>query len=387
MAGKLKGARVLHVNATSAGGGVAEILRSELPLLQDLGLAVSWQVLEPQVDFFTVTKQIHNGLQGDAKNLSPQQWQLYEDYNRELAGHIDAAQWDFIKIHDPQPAAALEMMPIRQAKVTGTKWIWRCHIDSKHANPSYRDRFVRYLAPYDGLVFTMRKYLLEGLEPKKLAVIPMAIDPLADKNRLMDPIVAREIVRRFGIDPDRPLVCQVSRFDPWKDPLGVIEAWTLARREVPGLQLALVGDSSSDDPEGAVVLERVSQAAEGKADLFVLADRADDRAVRAFQTHADVIIQKSLREGFGLTVTEALWAGRPVIGTDVGGIPLQVEDGRSGYLISGPAEAAKRTAELIKNPQRAAAMGRYGHDSVKAKFLTPRLIRDDLKFMLELAER
>ncbi len=382
LAARLSGKRVLHINATSGAGGVAEILRSEIPLLVDLGLKASWRVLKPEVGFFEITKMMHNGLQGDNHELEPAQWQKYQDYNRRLAESITSSDWDIIIVHDPQPAAVLSLTPGR-----GTaKWIWRCHIDSRHANTSYRERFVGYLAPYDGVIFTMQKYVLEGFKPKRLAVIPVAIDPLAPKNQLMDPIVARAVVRQFGINVDRPLVTQVSRFDPWKDPLGVIEAWELARRQIPELQLALVGDSSSDDPEGAVILEQVFQAAQGKEGLFVIASKADDRGVRAFQTHSDVIIQKSLREGFGLTVTEALWAKTPVIGTDVGGIPLQIQDGKSGYLVSGVDEAAERIVDLLRDPQKARDMGEYGHTYVGQHFLLPRLIRDELQFLLEICE-
>ncbi|HSH31391.1 MAG TPA: glycosyltransferase [Candidatus Saccharimonadales bacterium] len=383
LAAPLKGARVLQINATDGGGGVAEILRSTVPLLRDLGLEAEWQVLVPRPGFFTITKMIHNGLQGDPKNLKPEQWQDYEDYNRQLAGYIDPAKWDFIIIHDPQPAAVL-------GYVTGRvqcRWVWRCHIDSHHANPHYRHHLLEYLRPYDGAIYTLEKYVLEGHKPRHLAITPMAIDPLAAKNQPMDPVVAAAIVRQFGLNPDQPLAVQVSRFDPWKDPLGVIAAWKLAKRHVPDLQLALVGEQAPDDPEGEVILAQVRQVAQGERNLFIVAGQADDRAVQAFQAAADVVVQKSLREGFGLTVTEALWSGTPVVGSDVGGIPLQVIDGQTGYTTGGIQDTAERLVELIQNPQLAQAMGQRGRELVRQKFLTPRLLRDDLRFMVEVGGR
>lgn len=380
LAKKLRGKRILQINATSKGGGVVELLRPSIPLLNDLGLDAQWQSLQAPQPFFEVTKHMHNGLQGDSLNLKPSQWDTYEAYNRQLAEHIDAGKWDVIIIHDPQPAAVRSFMP----KEGVAKWAWRCHIDSKHANPSYLRHFIKYWDAYDGAIFTMAKFVPPGYKPKHLGVIPVAIDPLNPKNVAMKHQEAQKLVASFGIDTDRPLATQVSRFDPWKDPLGVIEAWKEARVEVPGLQLALIGDTAKDDPEGAVILKAVEAVAVGEPDIFVIANRADDRAVQAFQSYSNLVIQKSLREGFGLTVSEALWNGTPVVGGAVGGIPLQVVDGKSGFLVTSVKQAATRMVALLEDGERARQMGRYGHDLVRHKFLLPRMIRDDMQFWLEL---
>ncbi|HSX48295.1 MAG TPA: glycosyltransferase [Candidatus Nanoarchaeia archaeon] len=377
---KLRGKRILQINATSKGGGVVELLRPSIPLLNDLGLQAEWQTLEAPQSFFGVTKHMHNGLQGDLLNLKPSQWDTYENYNRQLAEQIDPSKWDVIVVHDPQPAAVRSFMGVDGE----AKWAWRCHIDSKHANPSYLRHFVKYWDAYDGAIFTMAKFVPPGYKPKHLGVIPVAIDPLNPKNVAMKTGEAKTIVESFGIDVTRPLVTQVSRFDPWKDPLGVIEAWKEARAEVPGLQLALIGDTAKDDPEGSVILKAVETVTVGEPDVYIIANRADDRAVQAFQSHSNLIIQKSLREGFGLTVSEALWNGTPVVGGAVGGIPLQVIDGKSGFLVTSVKQAATRMVALLADAKRAKAMGQYGHELVRHKFLLPRMIRDDMQFWLEL---
>ena len=382
LASRLKGKRVLQINATADGGGVAELLHSAIPLLSDLGLVAEWNVLVPEPGFFDVTKMIHNGLQGASDNLSEDQWAKYEDYNRRLSKHIKASHWDYVIIHDPQPAAARTFL----ADVGSSKWIWRCHIDSKHANPSYLKPFLGYLEPYDGAIFTMEKFTLAGYQPQHRAFIWPAIDPFSNKNRPLNVREAAKIVAEFGPRPGVPLMTQVSRFDPWKDPIGVITAWQLARQAIPNLQLALVGDSASDDPEGKVVLEQVQKLAVGEKDIHIVANQADDQAVAAFQSVSDVVVQKSLREGFGLTVTEAMWAGTAVVGSDVGGISVQIEDGASGFLINSVEECAERVQELIEAPERGRQMGLRARELVREKFLLPRMIRDDLKFMLEVGD-
>jgi trehalose synthase len=378
LANKMTHCRVLQINATEVGGGVAEILLSEVPLLKGLGIECQWQVLQAPKQFFDVTKRIHNGLQGNGQVLTDAQWRIYEDYNHQLAKVLQPNDWDVIVVHDPQPAAAVGFVP--EANRRKSKWIWRCHIDSHHANPAFRPRFAEYLKAFDGGVYTMDKYALVKGQPKQVAIIPVAIDPLVPKNQPMSKSEAAEIVAKFGIDIDKPLVVQVSRFDPWKDPVGVIAAWELARAEVPGLQLALVGDLAGDDPEGSVVLEQVMKLVGNEPDVFVVHDQADNRQVKAFQTHANAVVQKSLREGFGLTVTESLWAGTPVIGSNVGGIPLQIEDGVSGYLVDSIEECAERMVGLVRNPQLAQRLGANGQKGVKEKFLLPRMLRDDLLF-------
>ena len=379
LAGKLKGARILHLNATAHGGGVAIILRSLLPLVRDLGIKVNWRIIDPtNEEFFVATKTLHNSLQGAKTTLTNRQWALYEMQNRLFAAKIQPINWDYIMIHDPQPAA------MRQYTAEGTaKWVWRCHIDLSQPNPQTKKRFIRYLDGYDGAIFTLKDYVLSSMPPTKTTIMPVAIDPLDDKNRSISPAEARMTVAGYGIDLNKPLIVQISRFDPWKDQPGVVAAWRLAKRKIPDLQLVLMGDAASDDPEGSSVLEQVMSEVKNDQGVNIITD-TNDLAVNAFQTVANVVLQKSIREGFGLTVAEALWAKTPVIGGAVGGIPTQIKDGKNGYLVTTPAQAAARIVELIKNPLKAQRMGQWGHDYVRRHFLLPRLLRDELKFLLKL---
>lgn len=383
LAAQLKGKRIVEVNATAKGGGVAEILRSQTPLMRDLGIDAHWLVLQAEQSFFGVTKMLHNAMQGDKLAPTAEQWQIYEETNQRLGEGFDSSAWDYVMIHDPQPAALRQFTKNPQA----AKWAWRCHIDSSFPNHEVGERIADYVADYDGAVFTLDQYLLPHLKgthaARHLASIPVAIDPLAPKNQSLDHALALKLVAAKGIDILRPFITQISRFDPWKDPLGVFEAWELARREVPELQLVLMGDTSADDPEGSKVLELVRQTAGDTPDCFIITE-SDDQLVDALQQTSAVVLQKSLREGFGLTVSEALWAGRPVIGGNVGGIPLQIEDGRTGFLVSTIEQTAKRIVELLDDPEKATAMGAAGHELVRQKFLLPRLMRDQLKFWLSL---
>lgn len=379
LAKSLRGKRILHINATALGGGVAEILQSEIPLLNNLGLKADWKVLDAPKEFFNITKTMHNGLQGRADSLSSLEWDIYLEYNRQLAKTLENIAYDFVFIHDPQPAAARSFI-----SNTAAKWIWRCHIDSTDAMPDFTKHFSQFLHPYDGLVFTMNQYVVSGLEQKNIAIIPVAIDPLSAKNIPISANESSQLVASFGVDPNKPLIVQVSRFDPWKDPLGVISAWKLAKKNIPDLQLALIGQASVDDPESTKILEEVRVTAASLNDIYIIANQADDRAVKAFLCQANVVLQKSLREGFGLTVSEALWAETPVIGGNVGGIPEQIQNGRSGYLVESVDETAKCIVELVKNPGKAQKMGKYGHNFIKRHFLIPQLIRDELKLLSSL---
>lgn len=381
-AAALRDRRVLHISSTAVGGGVAELLHSEVPLLRELGVDTEWDVVQGTPEFFAVTKQIHNGLQGGPLAVSDEEWHLYEDFNQHLSDHVRPDEWDVIVVHDPQPCALLPFLSDRGR----ARWVWRVHIDSSRAGSGYVRRFDAYARPYDAAVFSNEVYALPGLRPAVTIIWP-AIDPFSPKNEPMEAAEAQRIVEAFGVPGDAPLVTQVSRFDPWKDPLGVIESWALARVQVPELQLALVGQGADDDPEGAVVLAQVQAAARGMKGLHLIANRATDRDVNAFQTASRAAVQKSLREGFGLTVAEASWAGTPVIGSRVGGIPLQIEHGVTGFLVENVKECETAMVQVVRDPERAHAMGRAAHERVRRDFLLPRMLRDDCRLWARLVRQ
>ena len=376
LAEPLQGHKVLHLSATAYGGGVAEILYTLLPLMRDIGLDAQWQVIYGQDEFFSATKQMHNSLQGDPNDLTPQQWADWKHYN-ELNAEQLSGGWDTCIVHDPQPAAIMNLVP-EQAK----QWVWRCHIDLSTPNPDTIRQLLPYIADYPESVFHMQQYVPEGMNGN-VNIVPPAIDPLAPKNMAFSLDEAAYICHQFGIDVERPLVCQVSRFDPWKDPLGVIDSFRLAREEAPDIQLALIGSMASDDPEGWEFFNATVEHAAGDPDIHILNNFNNVGAieVNAFQSHSDVLIQKSTREGFGLTVSEALWKARPFIGGDVGGIPLQITDGASGYLVSDAEQCAARTLDILRDPVLGATLGKAGKEHVRKHFLTPRLLRDWLKII------
>ncbi len=375
LAEPLAGKRILHVSATAFGGGVSEILYTLVPLMADVGLDVHWQVILGREEFFNVTKLMHNSLQGDEHSISDEQWEVFEAYNLMNAQSLDG-DWDVIIIHDPQPAG-LRANALERAK----HWIWRCHIDLSTPNPSTIDRLLPLIRDYDASVWHMQQYVPEEMNGPRVNIVPPAIDPLSPKNMALAPDDAGFVCDQFGIDIERPLICQVSRFDPWKDPIGVIDAYRLGKEEIPEVQLALVGSMATDDPEGWEFFHSTYRHADGDPDIKILNNLNNVGAieVNAFQSQADVCMQKSIREGFGLTVTEALWKGRPTIAGNVGGIPLQISDGVSGYLVSSPEEAAQRTIEVLRDPELAKRIGKAGKEHAREHFLTPRLLRDWLR--------
>jgi trehalose synthase len=379
LAEPLKGARVAHISATAFGGGVAEILYTLVPLMKDVGIDVEWQIIYGREEFFHATKLMHNALQGAPEDLTPEQWDTWRSYNEMNAKELPDG-WDVCLVHDPQPAALHTLVP---EKSRG--WVWRCHIDLSTPNPATIERLLPYLRDYPQTVFHMEQYVPAGLNGK-VNVVPPAIDPLAPKNMALSPDDAAYVCGQFGIDVDRPLICQVSRFDPWKDPLGVIDAYRLVKEEIPQVQLALVGSMASDDPEGWDFYNATVAHADGDPDIFILNNfnNVGSIEVNAFQSQADVVIQKSIREGFGLTVSEALWKARPFIGGDVGGIPLQVENGISGYLVRSPEQCAARCVDILQDPALGKALGRRGKAHVRKHFLTPRYLRDYLEIFSEL---
>jgi trehalose synthase len=388
LAGDLNGLRVLHLSATAFGGGVAEILYTLVPLMKDVGLEAEWQVMLGREEFYNATKRLHNALQGNPDSLSEEEWEIYERYNALNATEI-SGDWDVIIVHDPQPTAIKRHVPTK-----ATTWIWRCHIDLSTPNPEAIERMVPFIREYDASVWHVDQYVPHALrgEPSLpnpgsdgrldgVHIIPPAIDPLSPKNMALSPEDAAFVCDQFGIDVDRPLMCQVSRFDPWKDPIGVIDAYRHVTAQMPEAQLALVGSMATDDPEGWEFFNSTMAYADGDPDIHILNNLNNVGAieVNAFQSQADVVIQKSRREGFGLTVSEALWKARPFIGGDVGGIPLQVQDGETGFLVSSPEDCAERALRILREPDLGKRLGRSGKEHVRKHFLTPRLLRDWLR--------
>ncbi|HEX8648879.1 MAG TPA: glycosyltransferase [Thermoleophilaceae bacterium] len=379
---ELSGLRVLHMSATAFGGGVSEILYTLVPLMRDVGIEAEWQVIIGREEFYNATKLMHNALQGNPLDLDPHQWKVYEEYNeinaRELTG-----DWDVIIVHDPQPLA------VRQHVADKSKhWVWRCHIDLSTPHPPTIDRIKPLIREYDGgSVWHVDQYVPDGLDAVgPIHLIPPAIDPLSPKNMALSPEDAAFVCDQFGVDVDRPLMCQVSRFDPWKDPHGVIDAYRIVKETIPEVQLALVGSMATDDPEGWEFFNSTLEYAQGDQDIKILnnLNQVGSIEVNAFQSQAEVVIQKSTREGFGLTVSEALWKARPFIGGDVGGIPLQVQDGETGFLVSSPEECADRSLRILQEPELGKQLGRAGKEHVRRHFLTPRLLRDWLRIFSDL---
>ncbi len=377
LAEPLKGKRILHVSATAFGGGVSEILYTLVPLMRDVGLDAHWHVIFGKEEFYNATKLLHNSLQGAEETLSDEQWEIFDEINQINAEGLQG-EWDVVIVHDPQPIGLL-----RGAKAKGDNWIWRCHIDLSTPNPAPIARLLPMIEEYDASVWHMEKYVPHGMGKHRdeVRIVPPAIDPLSPKNMAFSPEDAAFVCRQFGIDVDRPLITQVSRFDPWKDPIGVIDAYRQVTAQVPEAQLAMVGSMATDDPEGMEYFQKTFEYADGDEDIKILSNLNNVGAieVNAFQSQSDICLQKSIREGFGLTVTEALWKGRPTIAGNVGGIPLQIEDGISGFLVNSPAECAERCLEILRDPGLGKQLGREGKEHARRRFLTPRLLRDWLK--------
>ena len=385
IAGEMGQLRVLHLNSTATGGGVAEILQSMVPLGNSLGIETERIVINPDAaEFFQVTKKIHNMLQGSEGTLSPQELDTYFSCIQRVADDMrdKALTADVWFVHDPQLLPLAKLLPKKESET----WIWICHIDLTTPNKSVLDALMPLTQYYDQLIFSQSAYVPEGLGDKvPVLIAPPAIDPLSVKNTPMDLPRAQEVVRAMGIDTERPLITQVSRFDLWKDPWGVIDAYRIAKESVPGLQLALLGLSqATDDPEGAEVFRTVAEHAAGDPDVHMYFDPSEmpvsvDEVVNAIQIASDVLIQKSTREGFGLTVTEAMWKGKPVIGGDAGGIRVQINDGVSGFLVSSPEQCAQRLVELLQDQGLRTRIGEAAKESVRQRFLLPRLALDYLR--------
>jgi trehalose synthase len=382
LAEPLQGKRVLHLSATAFGGGVAEINYTLVPLMADAGLEVEWRIMRGADEFFGVTKAIHNALQGAARGLTDEEKEIFERYQRLNAEELRPGDYDYVIVHDPQPAGVIDV-----SDSAGPKWIWRAHIDFSAPNVEVLEFLLPWLRRYDASIFHMPEYVptAEGLS--LVAIWPPAIDPLQPKNMALSPEDAAYIVDQFGVDVDRPLLTQVSRFDPWKDPLGVIDAYRKVKERFGDVQLALVGSMAHDDPEGWEYYNSTVEHAAGDSDIYILSNMNNVGAVEvnAFQVHSQALLQKSIREGFGLTVTEALWKGRPIVAGRVGGIVAQIEDGETGWLVGSVDECATACVEILRDPAEARTRALKGKELVRRRFLTPRLLRDWLVLFNMLA--
>jgi trehalose synthase len=379
LASKLRGKRVAHVNATSYGGGVAELLQTLVGLQRDVGLDAHWFVLAGSQAFFEATKAMHNALQGSDVPITPDMQAAYRHMNEVNAADFED-DYDYVVIHDPQPAPFVQLCEHRG------RWIWRCHIDLTAPNPAALDLIAPYLRLFDAAIFSAKEYVPQNVALRRTTIAPPAIDPVSPKNRHVYDEERETILGRFDFDTNRPILSQVGRFDPWKDPLGVVDAYRLVKERVPGVQLLLVASMAHDDPEAWLWFERTIRHVGEDPDVHFLTDLrgVGPLEVNVVQRETDVGLAKSLREGFGLTVSESLWKRVPVIGGNVGGIRLQIVDGRNGYLVSSVNEAATRAIDLLRHEDRRKAMGRVGRDRVRRHFLITRYLRDYLRLFREL---
>src|SRR5512146_2185360 len=360
LAEPLRGKRLVHLSATAFGGGVAEINYALVPLMKDAGLDAEWRIIAGAEEFFAATKTIHNALQGDPVGLTETQQEVYRQYQALNAEHL-GDDYDFVLVHDPQPGGMIEHFPDSRAR-----WIWRCHIDLSQPNHEVLDFLLPWLGRYDAAIFHMQDYVPRAAEIPPAFIWPPAIDSLTPKNMALSPEDAAYIVDQFGIDVERPLLTQVSRFDPWKDPLGVIDAYRRVKERFPEVQLALVGSMAHDDPEGWEFYDQTVSYAAGDRDIYILSNlnNVGSVEVNAFQVHSAAVIQKSIREGFGLTVSEALWKGRPMVAGRVGGIVAQIIDGETGWLVDDSSGAADACKEILHDPVEARDRALRGKEHV-----------------------
>ena len=379
LAGRVQHRRMQHVNSTAVGGGVAELLTRMVPLFRELGIETTWDVIKGNEAFFAVTKAFHNALHGARETITEEMLDVYRettDMNLNDLGPMG----DFVVIHDPQPAGL-----IARKQESGGHWLWRCHIDVSTPDPAVWDFLRSHVEQYDGSIFSMPEFSQKLPIPQFM--VPPSIDPLSDKNREMTDDEITAVLQKYGLDPERPIITQISRFDRLKDPVGVIQAYRLVRRRYD-CQLLLAGGGATDDPEGEQVLRKVREAANDDPDVHVLLlPPFSDLEINALVRGSTIIMQKSLKEGFGLTVTEALWKRRPVIGGSVGGIKLQLLNGVTGFLVHSPEGAANRAIELLGDKSLRQTIGSNGHQHVRENFLTTRHVRDYLLLMLAMEHR
>ncbi len=376
----LYGKHMLHINSTYIGGGVAEILSSLVPLMNDVGLDAGWRTIHGNIDYYGVTKKFHNALQGQKINFSQIKKDLYVQVNNQFSSYTHINNHDYVLIHDPQPLPLIQFYRKKQP------WIWRCHIDLSTPSKDLWEYLKKFILRYDMVIISSEKYKSKDL-PMEYRIIEPSIDPLTHKNKPIPDNLIAKTLKKFGVPTDKPLITQISRFDIWKDPLGVLEIFKHVREKID-CRLVLCGNMATDDPEGLTIFEKIKNQAKQFIDNrdVILLTVENNILVNALQRVSSVIIQKSIREGFGLTVTEALWKERPVIASNVGGIPLQVEDGINGFLCE-PDDVksfAERAVEILRNPGLGKELGKKGKETVKKKFLITRSLIDYLDLMNEV---
>ncbi len=373
VAEKLKGKVIQNINSTAVGGGVAEILNRMVPLLKSLGIDTRWDVIRGGDEFFAVTKKFHNALHGKKEDISRHDFDVFLDYGQRNIDQIDITG-DIVFVHDPQPVTLIN-------KKTSNKWVWRCHIDVSNPDQKVWEFLKEYVNKYDSAVFSAPSF--SQILPVRQFLISPSIDPLSDKNRDLPQDYIDSVLNKYGIIPDKPLITQISRFDRLKDPLGVIEAYKLVKKYID-CQLILAGGTASDDPESVEVLEEVKEKACSDPDIHILLMSQNDLEINALQRASTVIIQKSLKEGFGLTVAEALWKAKPVVASAVGGIPLQIANKHSGLLCYSVEGAAYAIKQLLNSPEYAAKLGANGREHIRNNFLITRHLRDYMLMFLAL---
>lgn len=382
----LKDKRIVHINSTPRGGGVAEILSNLIPLELSLGINASWLTFKAPKKFFKITKKIHNGLQGKKNNLTNKEKDFYLAINRNLAQKLKDIPADLFIIHDPQPLAAI--LSFHQKPMVA-----RIHLDLSTPNKKVSSLVFPILAQYDKIVVSLKESV-PNIKPKsKTVIIPPALDPLDLQHIPISGKKARKILSQFGVNPNKPLIAQVSRFDPWKDPLGVIEAFRLAKEKIPELQLILLGlFLEKDDPQSREVFKQVKNKAKCCSDIFLFSNPKilkkfnldNDTFVNAVQCGSDLILQKSIKEGFGLTATEAMWKGKAVIGGTAAGLKFQIQNNKNGFIVKNSQEAAQKIVKLLNDKKLRQKIGKQARLSVKKKYLITRLLNDHLKFYNEI---
>lgn len=374
----LQSKHVVHVNSTFTGGGVAEILNSLVDLFNDVGIKTGWRILKGEPAFYNITKSFHNGLQGEKNiKLNKQIKDLYQEINYHNSIHTHLDHHDAVIIHDPHP------LPLVQYYKRGNNpWIWRCHIDLVNPNKKLWNYLKTFIKEYDAVIVSDEKYLKADLKIKQKVINP-SIDPLSHKNKNLSDKKISELLKKLNIPRDKPIISQISRFDKWKDPLGVIEAFDIIRKKI-NCRLVLLGNLASDDPEGLEIYDKVMAKTKHRKDIHVLLNvENNDLSVNALQRASAVVIQKSLKEGFALTVSEALWKGTPVVASNVGGIPLQIVDGQNGFLINNVKECAEKTIWLLENKKQEKQMSAFAKKYVRDNFLITRHLLDYFELLNE----